>query len=151
MTITINFITIADSLAGLQIDGVNVLGLDQIPENALPIVPVFFPRPEDFITDMTFERVSFGADNVAKMNLNYVLNYRFLHAPVGAGGGLLAAYNGLITNLAEILKAIFSDSNPADAVDMTLQGISNIGPLEDPAGNEYHGVEIALQVLEYTQ
>lgn len=151
MTITVNFVTVADSLAGLQIPGVTVLGLDQIPEDAKNIVPCLIPRPENFITDITFEKVSYGAEDVAKMNMTYTLNYIYLHAPIGAGGGLLAVYGAFMTALAKILKAIFGDSSPSGAVDMALQGISGIGPIEDPAGNQYHGVEIALRVLEHVQ
>lgn len=151
MTITVNFVTVADSLASLQINGVTVLGLDQIPEDAKNIAPCFFPRPEDFISDITFERMSYGADSVAKMDMTYTLTYRYLHAPIGAGGGLLAVYGAFMVGLAKILKAIFSDSTPSGAVDMVLAGISGIGPIEDPAGNEYHGVEIALRVLEHVQ
>ena len=152
MTADVNLVAIADALSALQVSGVNVRDIDQIPENATNIVPVFFPIPNGFITDMVWERETFGADTVAKMNLTYVLHYRYLHAPIGSGGGLLAVYAGLIKNLVKILQAIFADSNlSGEVVDVSLNGISDIGALPDPAGNPFHGVDITLKVLEYIQ
>lgn len=152
MTIDINLVTVADSIAALNVSGVNVRDIDQIPESALSILPVLYPRPNEFITNLKWSRETYGTDSVAAMNLTYVLHYHYLHAVVGSGGGLLAAYSGLLTNLVKILTAIFEDSNPSGAVDMQLVSISSVGVLTDPAGLEkYHGVEISLQVMEYIQ
>lgn len=152
MTITVNLATIAESIAALNISGVHVRDIDQIPESAMSILPVLYPRPNEFVTNMSFERETFGGDSGATMTLRYVLNYQYLHAVVGSGGGLLAVYNGLITNLVRILEAIFADSNPDGAWDMQLLTVSNIGVLTDPAGMEkYHGVEISLQVIDNIQ
>lgn len=152
MTIAVNLETIATAIAGISVTGVNMRGIDKIPENALSILPVFYPSPTGFVTDMAFERVSFGADNSAKMNLTYTLNYTYLHAPVGSGGGLLAVYAGMITNIVLILEAIFANSTPNGAINMELAGISDIGVQTDPAGEtNYHGVSIAFRVEEYVQ
>ena len=152
MTIAINLVTVADAIAALNISGVTVRDIDQIPESALPILPVLYPRPNEFITNLKWSRETYGADSAAAMNLTYVLHYHYLHAVVGSGGGLLSVYSGLITNLVKILAAIFDDSNPSGAVDMQLVSISSVGVLTDPAGEtKYHGVEISLQVTEYIQ
>ena len=152
MTIAINLVTVADAIAALNISGVTVRDIDQIPESALPILPVLYPRPNEFITNLKWSRESYGADSAAAMNLTYVLHYHYLHAVVGSGGGLLSVYSGLITNLVKILAAIFDDSNPSGAVDMQLVSISSVGVLTDPVGEtKYHGVEISLQVTEYIQ
>jgi len=152
MTITVNLATVADSISNLSISGVNVKDIDQIPESALSVLPVFYPRPNEFITDLKWSRESYGADSAAAMNLTYTLHYYYLHAVVGSGGGLLAVYSGLITNLVLILKAIFENSNPTGAVDMQLLSISSIGVLTDPAGEtKYHGVEVSLRITEFIQ
>lgn len=151
MTVTVGLITVADSISNLSISGVNVRDIDQIPENALAILPVLFPLPNGFVTDVVFSRQSMG-DAEALMNMEYVLHYRYLHAAIGSGGGLLAAYSGLLTNLAAIVKKILESSNVTGAVDVTLQSVSGIGPLPDPGGQtQYHGVDIALKVLEFAQ
>ena len=152
MTIDVNLVTVADSIAALNVSGVNVRDIDQIPESALPILPVLYLRPNEFITNLKWSRETYGTDATAAMNLTYVLHYHYLHAVVGSAGSLLSVYSGLITNLIKILKAIFEDSNPDGAVDMTLVSISSVGVLTDPAGEvKYHGVEISLQVTEYIQ
>lgn len=151
MTVTVALTTIADSISQMSISGVNVRDIDQIPENALSILPVFYPIPNGYITDINFKRQTTG-DADALMDLEYVLHYRYLHAAIGSGGGLLAAYSGLLTNLAAILKKILESSSQTGAVDVTLQSVSNIGPLSDPGGQtQYHGVDIALKVLEFAQ
>ena len=148
----INLVSIVESIAARDMTGINNRGLDAIPENAKTIAPVFYPLPNGFVTNMSFERVTAGADNVAAMNLSYTLNYRYLHTPIGSAGGLLQTYENLINNLVIILLAILADSNPTGAVDMQLQSISNIGALSDPAGEMmFHGVDIALRVEEFVQ
>lgn len=151
MTVNCQLVTIADAIAGLSISGVNNFDIDKIPENAIDYCPAFFPRPDNFITEMTPEIVTLGGDAVRGINLSYTLNYRFLFAPVGSGA-VLQNYAGLITKLELILEAVLGNSTPAGSVNMELAGLSDIGPMTDPAGqNTYHGVEIALRVLEFAQ
>jgi hypothetical protein len=151
MTITVNIVTVAQSISNIGIAGINVRDIDNIPENAMPILPVLFPVPNGFITDTNFERVTFGGSS-AKMDLVYTLHYRYLHAVVGSGGGLLAVYEGLLTNLAKILEKIFYNHAPTGAVDMVLSSVSDIGVLTDPGGQTmYHGVDFALRITEFVQ
>ena len=150
MTIALNLVTVAESIADLDIAGVTVRDIDQIPEAALTLLPVLYPLPNGFITDMTFTRQTQG--NSAAMDLSYTLHYRYLHAIVGSGGGLLTVYSGMIENIVKILEAIFGNSNLTGAVDVELNGVSDIGVMFDPAGQtQYHGVDITLRVLEFVQ
>ncbi len=151
MTINVQLVTVADSISHISVSGVNVRDIDTIPETAIGFCPVLFPKPDGFITDMIFTRQTFGSDGSALMDLEYTLNYRFLYAEVGSGSEL-ANYAGVIEKLALILEAIFTDDTQTGAVDMQLQSVSNIGPLPDPVGlNAFHGVDIALRVLEHVQ
>lgn len=151
MTIDVQIEGVVSDITSMNVAGVNIKGVEDIQENAEATLPLFQPRPDGFITDMEFERVSFGSDGTAKMNLTYTLNYRYLHSKIGSGGGLLSTYGGLVKKLALILEKIFAYDAETDAVDVTLQSISDIGPLPDPAGNQYHGVDISLRVLEFAQ
>lgn len=151
MTIALNLVTVAGSIAELNIPGVTVRNIDQIPESALPLLPILFPVPNGFVTEIEFVPVTMGA-NAAAMNLSYTLNYRYLHAVVGSGGGLLSVYTGLIVNLVAILTEIMGNGSPDGAVEMKLQSVSDIGALSDPAGQTmFHGVNISLRVLEFIQ
>jgi len=155
MTANIVLEDVANAIAALSVSGVNIRDIDQIPETAKNIIPVLFPVPNGFITDLVWSRETFGIDADAAMNLTYILHYRYLHAIVGSGGGLLAVYAAMIRNIINILKAIFADSDLGNAVDVTLNSISDIGVHTvhtDPAGDlQYHGVEITLKVTEYIQ
>jgi hypothetical protein len=152
MTITIHLATVAASIAALKIAGVKVRGLDEIPTDASKLLPVLYPLPNGFITAIQFTRVSQGGAGAAQMNLEYTLNYRYLHSVAGGNLGLFSTYESFMDNLAAIIKKIFSSDNISGVVDLQLAGISNIGPLTDPAGSTtYHGVDIALRVLEFVQ
>jgi hypothetical protein len=152
MTINCQIDTITNSIAGLSVTGVTIKDIHDIPESAALLLPVMFPRPNEFITDLTFTRVSQGGGGTALMDVSYTLNYVYCHAPIGSGvGGLFSSYNSLITNIALILEKLFASDNITGAVDMTVAGISSVGPVADPAGNPYHGVEISLRILEFAQ
>jgi hypothetical protein len=151
MTVNIQIATIADAISNLSISGVNNYDIDKIPESAIDFCPALFPAPDNYVTDLQFTVQSFGGDSARKLDVSYTLNYRFLYAPIGSGS-VLQNYAGLIAKLELILEALLGASTPTGSIDMSLLGVSNIGPLSDPAGQTmYHGVEIALRILEYTQ
>jgi hypothetical protein len=152
MTISVKLAIVVTAIAGLSISGVNVRDVDNIPVDASKILPVLYPKPDDFITGLDFKRITTGGHGTAQMDLVYTLHYRYLHAPVGSGLGVLSTYAALIDNLALIMATIFGNDDIAGAVDMELSDISNIGPLTDPAGSTtYHGVDIALKITEQAQ
>jgi len=152
MTIAVSFVTVADSISKLSISGVNVKDLNEIPTDASKVLPVLYPIPNGFVTDVKATRVTMGGGGTAKIDFEYTLNYRYLHSIAGADLGLFSTYTGLMTKLELICEKILASDNLTGAIDVTLQNISNVGPLTDPAGKTtYHGVDIALRVLEFAQ
>lgn len=152
MTIDINLEDVASAIAALSIAGVTVRDIDNIPVNAKTMIPVLYPVPNGFVTDLIWSRETFGTESVQAMNLTYVLHYKYLHAIVGSGGSLLSVYGAMIRNIIKIIKAIFEDSDLGGAVDVTLNTISDIGVHTDPAGEmQFHGVDITLKVTEFIQ
>jgi hypothetical protein len=152
MTISVSLATVADSISKLSISGVNVKDINEIPEDASKVTPVLYPKPNGFVSAIKFSRATMGGGGTAKMDLEYTLTYRYLHAPVGGSLGLFSTYQGLITNLCAIVVSIMGNDNITGVVDMQLESVSDIGPLSDPAGSTmYHGVDISLRVLEFTQ
>jgi len=130
---------------------VTVKDIDSVPENAIDFCPVLYPIPNGWVTDMQFTIQSLGGDSGRKIDVAYTLNYRFLYAPIGSGS-TLANYAGIITKLELILEAIMGNSTPSGSVNMDLLGVSNLGAMTDVAGQTmYHGVDIAVRVLEYAQ
>lgn len=151
MTITSTISTVADSISGLTISGVTIKDIDQIPDTARMLCPLLIPQPDNFVTDLSVEFVTYGSNTGAKINTNYTLNYVFLFCEVGSGLGAFAAFSGLVTKLSAILVAINSNDVISGAVDVKINSIGNIGVITDPAGIEYWGLQFSLRVLEYSQ
>src|SRR5687767_6199894 len=125
MTITSAFSTITNSIAALSISGVTIKDVDEIPQSGNLILPILFPRPNDFVTDFSQTLQSFGSGGTAKMDFEYNLNYVFLYAEMGSGLGTFEIYNGLITKLSAILVAIASNDAVSGLVDLQTSAIGN--------------------------
>jgi len=151
MAVTCNVNSVASAIAGLTISGVTIKDITSIPDSASLLCPVLIPQPNDYMsnTSMTFE--TFGSMGAAKMNMEYDLNYVYLHCEAGSGVNAFAPYSSLMTKLAAILVVIFSNDVLSGLVDMKLNSVGNVGVITDPAGNEYWGVLFSLHVLEYAQ
>jgi hypothetical protein len=151
MTIEIKLKAIADAISGLTITGVNMFDIDHIPLNCIDSCPAFFPVPNGFVTDFHTSRESLGDDSTRKINVVYVLNYRYLHAPIGSGS-TLENYAGILSNMVTIVEVVLGNTSLGGAIDIDEPVVSDIGAMTDLAGqNQYHGVDIALRVLEFVQ
>lgn len=151
MTVSVNFETVTNSIAALSISGVTIKDIDEIPEDAAMLTPILFPQPPGFITDIAPSFETFGSNGAAKMNLEYTLNYVYLHAPVGSGINAFAPYAGMITKLAAIIVAIMSNDAITGLVDLKLNALPNLGIVTSPNDVDYWGVLISLRVTEYVQ
>ncbi len=149
MTVSIALATVADSIAGLSITGITIKDIDQIPDNASMLCPLLIPRPDGFVTDISPSFESFGSGGTAKMNLEYTLNYVFLHSQIGSGINTYATFSDLISKLVAIIAKIMANDAITGAVDIQVQSIGEIGVVNDPAENEYWGVPLAFRVKEF--
>ena len=149
MTASVGFITVADSISKLSISGVTVKDVDQIPESAAMITPVLFPDPNGYISNIQVTRDEFtGQWNT----LTYTMNYRYIHCPAAGGlGGVFASYSGLVTKIAAILLAFASDATLAGAIDNDSPTISELGVIEDPAGNQFLGCLFSLNIKQFLE
>lgn len=151
MTVASALSTITNSIAALVITGVTIKDIDEIPQSASMLTPLLIPQPNDFVTDFAVTFQSFGSNGTAKMDMDYSLNYVYLHAEAGSGIGTFDVYSGLITKLSAIIVAILSNDAITGLVDMQLGGIGNIGIIEDPSGNQYWGVLFSFRIKEFAQ
>lgn len=151
MTITCQLETVAASIAALSISGMNIKGIDNIPQSANGLTPLLIPQPNDFVTNLSPTRVSFGGGGTAKMDLTYTLHYVYLHAEAGSGLSTYAVYAGLIANFVAIIEAILENDDISGAVDMELGNVGDIGIISDPSDNEFWGVLFELNILEHVQ
>ena len=141
--------TVADSIAALTVSGVTLKDVDNIPEDVTGMGPLIIPAP-NYLTNFTMERMSFGGGSSAEMDVKYTLNYRLLFAPVGAGRGFIGVVDVMVDKLALFLDAILAIDTISGCEDITPSGVSNFGVVTDPAGNQYFGCDISLDVLEFT-
>ncbi len=146
MTATVDFSTVTNSIAALTITGVTIKDVDEIPESLVMSPSVLFPDTNGFITGIRVERDEMtGQWN----HLYYTLHYRYIYCSASGGlGGLFASYSGLITKLAAVLLAFASDATLTGAIDNEAPEVSELGIVEDPAGDRYFGFVISLNIKQ---
>jgi hypothetical protein len=140
---------ITSSIAALSVNGVRIVDKNEIKEGWDAYdCPVLSPRPSDFITAPQVESVSFGSGSTNQLNVSYTLGYRFFYAPVGSGD-LLQTWSEMVDKLFLIFDAINANDAINGLIDLTLTDVSQFDVVEDAAGNQFLGCDIALRVLEF--
>jgi hypothetical protein len=149
MTTTFDVLTVTNSIAALSITGVTVCDADQIPEALGLEFAVLAPIPDNFITNLVVTRSELTGQN---LDVNYDLNYRYYHCAIGgATGGIFSVYPAMVTNLAAIVKAFALDDSLTGAMDNGFPTIGHIGPVADAAGNQYHGCDVTIHILQFLE
>jgi hypothetical protein len=148
VTVALAITTVTDNVGGLSVTGADILDIDEIPESVDGRKPIIFPKPDGFVTDLEVTRQSYGASSDAKTDMEYTLNYRLCHTPVGSGRGLFKTYPDMVTIAARFMDAI-ANYDATTAVTLELADAINFGPVSDPAGNMFHGCDFALRVKEF--
>ena len=142
-------ITVCHSIAALHVAGVSMLDIDQMPPDATRIAPCLFPEPVAFMTDFVMERDSYGGGSTALMTVTYDLHYTFLFAPIGAGRTGLDIYDEMLAKVTLILDAVLAVDVMNGTVDIQPVEVVELGPVPDPAGNQYLGCRMTFQVQEF--
>ena len=151
MTFSLNLTNITNAIAALSISGVTIKDVDEIAASWKAVPNVLYPNPRDdgFITDFGLDYASTMRGASAPVNVRYVLHYRFLGMEVGDLSTFKKAYSDTLSKLISIINALEEVSAPySGAVDMEIVAPINIGARPDPAGNMYHGADIALKITE---
>lgn len=145
---TLAIATLCNSIAGISVTGLTVKDIDEIKEEFLPRdCPVLYPEPVDFVTNLTADRAAFGVGSGSRWNVEYDLKYTLLYAPIGSGRGM-EMISPTVTLAFAIVDAILALSTLSGAVLVTFGGLSMPGPMGDPAGTGFFGVQITLHVLD---
>lgn len=138
--------TVADSISKISITGLAIKDLDTIPASVLARdCPMLIPAP-NFLSSFTPTRVDLTTQ---EQDLRYTLTYRLLSAPVGSGRGIHELYDTMVTNIAAFLDAILTNHAVTGAVDIRAMNVGMFGVVTDPAGGNFHGCDIAIEVLEF--
>ncbi|HMN00168.1 MAG TPA: hypothetical protein PKC99_14245 [Anaerolineales bacterium] len=147
--VNVNFVTIAEAVSKLAISGVIVQNINKLPASAAPLTAALMPRPNGFVSDFGITVDSLGSGGNQQMTLTYTLNYNYYHCPIGSTLDF-GSYAAMIGNIAKILVALLSNDVLAGAIDQ-LPTVSDVGPIQDSIGNDYHGCTFALRVTQYSE
>jgi hypothetical protein len=148
MAISSLLTTVTGAIDDLSISGVTIKNYDGIVANWASTPNVLYPNPENFLTNFSVDYQSFLHGASAQVNFNYTLNYRFLGTQVGNLGNFPIAYGAMVDKVILIIAAIVTNHSYADGKASVELGPVTFGAREDPAGNMYHGADIALNVTE---
>lgn len=148
MTVALNLANISNAIAAISISGVTVKDKDEVIGNWTPLPNVLYPKPDGWITGFKIDYATVMQGASAKMDISYTLNYRFLGVQAGNLSIFPAAYSSLVDKLILIINAFIAlDAPYAGSVELKIGGVE-IGPRQDPAGNNFFGADIALNVME---
>ena len=148
MTVSLLLANIADSISQISVSGVTVKDVDQIMPTWESTPNVLYPKPDGWISNFNVDFKSILQGTSAAMDIGYTLTYRFLGTEVGDLSTFPVAYANIVTKLVLILNALLAlDAPYSGRVELIVGGV-NIGPMIDPAGNQFHGADITLNIKE---
>ena len=148
MTVSLLLADITDAIKDINISGVVVVDYDGIAASWQSQPHVLYPNPEGFIADfgLVFPTVLRGAS--APQDVSYTLNYRYLGSEVGDLSQMPQEYGEMMEKVVLILNALQAVDYPySGKVKMEVIDVS-VGARSDPAGNTFHGADIALRITE---
>jgi hypothetical protein len=146
--VTTRFVDVAAAVAALDIPGIDVLALSEMPPAMTGRkLPLLGPSSHDpsYLTDWQAVRVSL-AGNYAN---TYTLNYMLYHAPAGKDRTVFALYPEMVANAQRVVNAFQALPRVDGCKRIELAGMPAFGPVHDASGAIYHGVSFALRVTEF--
>jgi hypothetical protein len=149
MTVNVNFVAVADAIANLSISGVTLRDIDQITSSVAVAPATLAPKPGGYITNFKVSTESLGTGGAQRMTITYTLNYTYYHCQIGSVLDF-GSYSAMITKIAAILVALLTNDTVTGALDQDPT-VSDIGPVLDPAGNQYHGCVFSLGITQFVE
>lgn len=147
MTLAIS--TVIESIADLNITGLTICDLSEIPVSALRLTPILIPIPGQEVSNFSATRESYGGGSSALINCEYDLNYYLLYCEAGSGRTGLDFEEARIEMVQAIWDAILAIDTITGAVDVWPTGNVNFVTLQDPSGNQFLGCQIVAHVKEF--
>jgi len=151
---TLELLTVAETIAALEVDGLIIRDIDDIPAEVGLRQSLLIPKP-DYVTDFVMERVSYGGAS-ALIDVTYTLNYRLLYQPIGAERALtLTVWSGLVDMVARIWDAFLAigvfQPDHDEIVEVVPLAPFNMGIVNDPSDRAFYGCDLAFQVHEFAR
>ena len=143
--------TVVSNIAALTVANVDILDTDKTPTavTTRANTSILMPLPA-FITEPRMERDSFGGGSVAKMTMEYRLNYRFFLAPCSTyRNNTLAWLPDLVERVAAILDEVLAIDTLGGCVDIVPGDVTNMGVVNDPSDVAFYGCDMQFIVTEF--
>lgn len=141
--------TVCHSIASLSVSGVTIKDLGDVPPSGERVTPVLFPNPENPISNIECVSESYGGGSSRLMDVDYDLNYIYIHTKMGAGRTGLDYLEGCVTKIQAILDEVLEIDTFTGGVDVLPNTSINITVMSDPAGNNYLGCALTFHVKEF--
>lgn len=147
---TISFTAVPTALAALGTSDFQIKDIDKIPSGGLEMLcPILFPDPGGWLSGVNIVRESMGIGGMGQYDLNFSLNYVYLHSPAGGNISDFDNFNAMITNVGRICTVIANNDTMGSVADVTLENVSEPGFIEAPDGVVFHGLRITMRVLQF--
>ena len=145
---TLQLLTVAETIAALEVDGLLIRDIDNIPAEVGLRQALLIPHP-NYVSDFVMERAAYDV----LIDVTYTLNYRLCYQPVGAERALtLTVWSGMVDMVAQIWDAFLSigvfNSDQDKIIEVIPLGPANMGIVNDPADRAFYGCDLAFQVKE---
>ena len=146
---TLALTTITHSIAGLTVTGLKrILDLDELLNSVTEgSCPVLYPEPVNTVSDMTVTRMA-QLIATTPWNVEYILTYTLLYAPIGSGRGMDLISPTLVLAMKVVDKILASPAAVSGAVTVYFESMTQPGPIADPSGNQFFGCQFGLRILE---
>lgn len=146
--------SITAGIAALTVTGVKILDIGAIPEQIQPRtndIPILYPHPDGFMAGGTAQQasVTFGTPTGRFWFFERTLKYVYLHAAVGSGRGIADHYPAMLSNIDALMTALVDLD--VSGVDVMTVNTGAFGVLTDPAGQQYFGFTLDINVREKVQ
>ena len=146
MSTTFDLVTVTNAIESLSISGVAVKDVDTITHSIGLGYGVLMPRPDGFITDVNITPAESSKQN---LDVRYTLHYQYFHCAIG--NNLFGDYKPLMDKIALIIKAFCNDATLTGSIDGGMPTVDMVGPIQDASGNQYHGAEFSMPILQFLE
>jgi len=149
----LNSLAIATGISNLVVTGVTIKDITGIPDqvNGARDCPLMFPHPTEWMQGGNGEPstgpATFGTAAGRSWIFDRVYQYVYLHAPVGAGRGIVDQYAGMSAK-ADAIQTALTQLDLAQ-VDVNNVSVGSFGVLQDPAGASFYGFILSVTLREW--
>ena len=145
---TLQLLTVAETIAALEVDGLLIRDIDDIPAEVGLRQALMIPMP-NYVSDFAMERAAYDV----LIDVTYTLNYRLCYQAIGSERALtLTVWSGMVDMVARIWDAFMSigvfNADHNEIVEVIPLAPSNMGIVNDPSDRAFYGCDLAFQVKE---